>query len=255
MIAAQGLQKLYASGQGLEMVSFSIRPGEFVGILGHSGAGKTTLMRLLAGSIFPTGGRLEVLGCNLAAARRKDLLDMRRRIATVYQNFNVVPSLDVARNVMLGQLGRRSLLNSVRSLFWLADQDRRAIMELLAELGIAEKMYSPCQELSGGQQQRVAIARAVFSDAALVLADEPIASVDPATATLIMEQFRTMQQQGKTVILNLHQVSSAVSYCSRLITLQQGRIVYDGPPDGFEATEAYSQLIGEGKRIGAGCDE
>ncbi len=255
MIAAQGLQKKYANGQGLEMVNFSIHSGEFVGILGHSGAGKTTLMRLLAGSIFPTGGSLAVLGCDLAAARRRELLDMRQRIATVYQNFNVVPSLDVARNVMLGQLGKRSLFNSICSKYWLAAQDRRAIMNLLAELGIAEKMYSPCQELSGGQQQRVAIARAVFSDAALVLADEPIASVDPATATLIMEQFRTMQQRGKTVIVNLHQVSSAVSYCSRLITLKQGRIVYDGPPDGFAATDAYSQLIGDHTRAGDGCYE
>lgn len=255
MITAQGLQKLYATGQGLEMASFSVAQGEFIGILGHSGAGKTTLMRLLAGSIFPTGGRLEVLGCNLAAARRKDLLNMRRHIATVYQNFNVVPSLDVARNIMLGQLGRRSLINSLCSQFWLADQDRRCIMTLLGELGIAEKMYSPCQELSGGQQQRVAIARAVYSDAALVLADEPIASVDPATATLIMEQFRKMQQRGKTVVVNLHQVSSAVTYCTRLITLQKGRIVFDGAPVGFEGTDAYSQLIGDGKRSGAGCDE
>lgn len=255
MIAAQGLQKLYANGQGLEKVNFSILPGEFVGILGHSGAGKTTLMRLLAGSIFPTGGKLEVFGYDLTAARRKDLLDMRRRIATVYQNFNVIPSLDVARNVMLGQLGKRSLVHSIRSLFWLADQDRREIKNLLAELGIAEKMFSPCQELSGGQQQRVAIARAVFSDASLVLADEPIASVDPATAALIMEQFRSMQQRGKTVIVNLHQVSSAVSYCSRLITLQKGRIVYDGPPAGFEGSDAHMQLIGDGTRTEVRCDE
>lgn len=255
MITAQDVRKVYANGQGLQSASFAVGQGEFIGILGPSGAGKTTLMRMLSGSIFPTAGRLTVLGYDIAAVKRSELLAMRRRIATVYQNFNVVPSLDVARNILLGQLGRRSLLNSISSLFWLTDDDKRDIQALLAELGIEDKMVERCQELSGGQQQRVAIARAIFSDADLVLADEPIASVDPATAALILDQFRRMQKRGKSILMNLHQVSSALTYCTRLITLDKGRIVYDGSSAGFEGTEAYYQLIGIEKREGGGRNE
>lgn len=244
MIKANKLNKVYANGQGLHGVSFEIKEGEFIGILGHSGAGKTTLLRLLCGAIFPSSGSLTLLGRDMTKITRSDLLTLRQRVATVYQNFNVVPSLDVTRNILLGRLGKGSIFGAVRSLLWLNEREKTEIVALLTELGIADKIYEQCQELSGGQQQRVAIARALYSKAELILADEPIASVDPATARLILEQFQSLQQQGKTVVMNLHQVSSAVKYCTRLIVLEKGCIVYDGPTKEFETTSFYRTLTG-----------
>jgi phosphonate transport system ATP-binding protein len=244
MIKANKLRKIYANGQGLHGITFAVEKGEFIGVLGRSGAGKTTLLRLLCGAIFPASGSLTIFDRDMTNITRGGLSALRRRIATVYQNFNVVPSLDVARNILLGRLGRETIFGAVRSLLWLNESEREELDALLTELGIADKVYERCQELSGGQQQRVAIARALYSRADLILADEPIASVDPVTATLILSQFQSLQQQGKTVILNLHQVSSAVKYCSRLIMLENGCIVYDGPAKEFEAAGAYRSLTG-----------
>lgn len=244
IIAADNLQKVYTNGQGIQSLSFRVRPGEFIGILGHSGAGKTTLLRLLCGAVFPTGGSLTLLGQNMSAITRPELARLRRRIATVYQNFNVIPSLSVAHNVLLGRLGQTSLLNTLKSLLWLKEAEAAPIAGLLAKLGIEDKFHERCQELSGGQQQRVAVARALYSDAELILADEPIASVDPATASLILNLFLELKNNGRTVIMNLHQVSSAVEYCTRLIALEQGRLAYDGPPQLFVESPAYARLTG-----------
>nr|WP_284707746.1 ATP-binding cassette domain-containing protein [Sporomusa sphaeroides] len=226
-------------------MSFSIGSGEFIGVLGHSGAGKTTLMRLLCGAVFPTSGSLCVMGQDMSTVTRTELIGLRRRIATVYQNFNVVPSLSVAHNVLLGKLGSSSLLTTLRSLLWLRSAETKKIAGLLYQLGIEEKFYERCQELSGGQQQRVAVARALFSDAEIVLADEPIASVDPATAGLILKLFFELKNSGRTVIMNLHQVSNAVQYCTRLIALENGELAYDGVPTEFTESEAYYRLIGK----------
>lgn len=250
IIAADKLQKLYANGQGIRELSLRVGKGELIGVLGHSGAGKTTLIRLLCGAVFPTGGSLEVMGQDMTAVTRAELKGIRRQIATVYQNFNVVPSLSVANNVLLGKLGSTSLFNTMKNLLFLAPSESEEIFRLLATLGIEDKFHERCQELSGGQQQRVAVARALFSDAELILADEPIASVDPATADLILKLFLELKNNGKTVIMNLHQITNAVQYCTRLIALEKGELAYDGPPQLFMKSTAYSRLMGE-KAIGA----
>ena len=254
IIVADNVEKLYGNRQGIKSLSFSIGKGEFIGILGRSGAGKTTLMRLLCGAIFPTGGSLCVMGQEMTAVTRSDLIDLRHRVATVYQSFNVVPSLSVAHNVLMGRLGGSSLLSTIRSLLWLTPAEIKKITNLLISLGIEDKFYERCQELSGGQQQRVAVARALFSEAEMVLADEPIASVDPATAGLILNLFSDLQRDGKTVIMNLHQVSDAVKYCTRLIALENGELVFDGLPEEFIKTAAYFRLIGTHSEKLAGDD-
>ncbi|TWH47233.1 phosphonate ABC transporter ATP-binding protein [Sporomusa sp. KB1] len=244
IILADKLQKLYANGQGIQSVSFTVVKGEFIGILGASGAGKTTLMRLLCGAVFPTSGSLQVLGHTMSAITRSELFRLRRQVATVYQNFNVVPSLSVAHNVLLGKLGATTLFTTLRNLLWLNDAESAKIAQLLTQLGIEDKFYERCQELSGGQQQRVAVARALYSQAELILADEPIASVDPATANLILNLFLELKNNGRTVIMNLHQISNAIQYCTRLIVLDKGQLAYDGSPRLFMESAAYSRLTG-----------
>jgi phosphonate transport system ATP-binding protein len=245
IIAADKLKKLYANGQGIQSLSFKAGKGEFIGVLGFSGAGKTTLMRLLCGAIFPTGGSLQVMGQNMLAVTRPELARLRRQMTTVYQNFNVVPTLSVAQNVYLGKIGDTSIFSTLKNLLWLSPAEAGKIARLLSLLGIEDKFNERCQELSGGQQQRVAVARALYSEAELILADEPIASVDPATASLILNLFLEVKNNGKTVIMNLHQITNAVQYCTRLLVLEKGQLAYDGPPQLFLASAVYARLSGE----------
>jgi phosphonate transport system ATP-binding protein len=245
-IVAEGLSKVYPNGQGLHNVSFSLNKGELVGILGPSGAGKSTLLRLLCGAIFPSEGSLNIFGQKIENLNRKQLQTLRSKIATVYQNFNVIPSLDVARNVFMGRAGKISHAAVVRGTFRLISNEESEIKRILTTLGIEEKLYERCQELSGGQQQRVAVARAIYSDAELIIADEPVASVDPATAGLILDSFQSLNQQGKTVLLSLHQIDSALKYCSRILAFDHGALAYNGSPQDFMTTEVCNKLIGNG---------
>jgi phosphonate transport system ATP-binding protein len=244
IIVAEGVSKIYPSGQGLRQVSFSIKKGELIGVLGPSGAGKTTLLRLLCGAIFPSEGSLNILGQEMSDLKRKQLQTLRSKIATVYQNFNVIPSLDVARNVFMGRAGKMSHASVVRGAFCLTAKEESEIEKILVSLGIQDKLYERCQELSGGQQQRVAVARAIYSGAELILADEPVASVDPATAGLIFDLFQTLNKQEKTVLLSLHQIDSALKYCSRILAFDNGTLIYDGLPEDFIQSEVCHKLMG-----------
>ncbi len=244
IVVARGLSKVYPNGQGLHGVSFSIKEGELVGILGPSGAGKSTLMRLLCGAIFPSEGTLTILGEEVGNMKRSQLQSLRSKIATVYQNFNVIPSLDVARNVLMGRAGKISYPSVLRGMFRLTLKEQGEIREILSTLGIEEKIYERCQELSGGQQQRAAVARAIYSGAELILADEPVSSVDPATAGLILDLFRSLNERGNTVLLSLHQIDNALKYCSRILAFDQGKLVYNGNPQDFIESEVCYKLTG-----------
>jgi phosphonate transport system ATP-binding protein len=250
IIVAEGLSKVYPNGQGLHAASFSLKKGEIVGILGPSGAGKSTLMRLLCGAIFPNEGTLNILGHEMLHLNRTQLHSLRSKIATVYQNFNVIPSLDVARNVFMGRAGKMSHASVVRAMFRLTSKEEAEISEILATLGIEDKLYERCQELSGGQQQRVAVARAIYSRAEIILADEPVASVDPATARLILELFQSLNQQGKTVLLSLHQIDSALEYCTRLLAFDSGTLAFNGSPHDFIESEVCQKLRGNTPGMG-----
>jgi len=244
IIVAEELSKVYPNGQGLHKASFSLNKGELIGIVGPSGAGKSTLLRLLCGAIFPSEGTLNILGQEMSHLNRRQLQTLRSKIATVYQNFNVIPSLDVARNVFMGRTGKISYASVLRGAFRLTAKEESEIEEILATLGIEDKLYERCQELSGGQQQRVAVARAIYCDAELILADEPIASVDPATAELILQLFQSLNKQGKTILLSLHQIDSALKYCSKILAFDQGTLVYNGCPEDYIKSDISKKLMG-----------
>ena len=240
-IAADQLRKRYPNGVvALQDISISVQSGEVIGLLGRSGSGKTSLFRLLVGALRPTSGQLRVLGIDLSTARGGTLRQLRRRVAWVSQQHNLVPGLSVAHNVLLGQIGRQPLWRVLLRLLTLPEADRRAAFDVLNDLGIAEKLYDRADDLSGGQQQRVAVARAILGRPELVLADEPVASVDARTAEDVLAALlRLNADHGATVMLSLHQPEVALRLCPRILVLEHGSVVYDGPPDGIDQRRLY----------------
>lgn len=241
IISAVNLGKHYPNGvAGLRDVTVDIHPGEVVGLLGRSGSGKTTLFRLLVGALRPSSGHLSVLGTDLGLIRGSGLRALRRRIAWVSQQHNLVPSLSSAHNVLLGRIGRQPLWRVLTQLLWLSEADKRAAFEALNQLGVGEKLYDRADDLSGGQQQRVAVARAILGRPDLILADEPVASVDARTAEDVLAALlRLNADYGATLILSLHQPEMAMRLCPRIIVLEHGLIVYDGEPAGIDQTRLY----------------
>jgi phosphonate transport system ATP-binding protein len=226
----------------LDDVSFSVRRGEMVALIGASGSGKSTLIRALAGLVAiekPPGngtavgaGTIDIFGQPIQRDGRiaRGAKDLRVRTGVIFQQFNLVPRLSVLTNVCLGLLGRMALMRGTLSNFTL--DEKRQAMHALARVGMSEHALKRACELSGGQQQRAAIARTLVQGAEVVIADEPIASLDPASARRVMDILAEMNRQdGITVLVSLHQVSYALSYCARAIALKAGRIVYDGRSD------------------------
>jgi phosphonate transport system ATP-binding protein len=230
---ASGLSKIYPGGTvGLRGLSLEVQPGELVGLLGPSGSGKTTLFRLLSGALRPTAGQIEVLGYDLGRIRAAELRRLRRRLGIVYQQHNLVPRLSAASNVLLGRLGRRPLWRALLGAIQPPRADLRDAFAALEELEIGDKLFSRVDDLSGGQQQRVAVARALLGHPELILADEPVASVDARTAELMLTLFaRLNRERGTTVVVSLHQADFARRFCRRVLVLANGQLSYDGPPD------------------------
>jgi phosphonate transport system ATP-binding protein len=242
IIKAENLQKIYPNGtRALNGINLTLEKGEMVGVLGSSGAGKTTFMRLLNGSIKPTAGKLEVLGYRLEGQISPSRLRrLRRDIGAIYQHHNVIPSLSVLQNVLIGGLGRENLAQSLLSFFFVPDSKQKTVRHYLSAVGLSDKLYERVENLSGGQQQRVAVARVLLQQAKILLADEPIASVDARTASNLLEIFsRLNEEHGVTVVMNLHQVDFAIRYCRRILVFEHGQIVYDGAPEGINQVELY----------------
>lgn len=236
VIRADNLTKIYSNGvTALNGISLTVRKGELVGVLGTSGSGKTTFFRLLNGALTPTGGELTVLGKSIRQISYGELRKLRSHIAMVYQHHNIIPGLSVANNVLMGKLGILSLFHALRTAFYVKKKELDEVYRVLELLGLAEKIFDRATDLSGGQQQRVAIARALMGGASVLLADEPIASVDYHTAETILGLFRHLnQEKDVTVIMNLHQQDAAINYCTRIIVLDKGKVVFDGSPAEFE---------------------
>jgi phosphonate transport system ATP-binding protein len=213
-----------------------------VGIIGKSGAGKSTLLRMLNRLVEPSEGSIHWNSTNVTTLKGAALRNWRRDCAMIFQQFNLVPRLDVLTNVMLGRLNHRSTLKNLMGQFGQAE--RLMAIAALDQLGIAQSAMQAAGTLSGGQQQRVAIARALLQDPQLILADEPIASLDPRNAQLVMQALRDINQHsGLTVVTNLHTLETARRFCDRIIGMADGRIVFDGT--GKELTqEAALQLYG-----------
>ncbi|MDX1521698.1 MAG: phosphonate ABC transporter ATP-binding protein [Anaerolineae bacterium] len=212
----------------LEKISLRIDAGERVALVGPSGAGKSTLINLLNGTLSPTSGEVWALGHNLStlppAARRR----VQSQIGTIYQQFHLVNTLRVIHNINAGHLGRWSLFKAIVSLFWPLEVEPAA--EALAQVGIPEKLYERTDQLSGGQQQRVAIARVLVQQPQAILADEPIASLDPERSREIMDLLRALSiHQQKTLVTSLHDIEFARSHFDRIIALRQGKVLFDTP--------------------------
>jgi len=223
--------KTYASRRGevasLARVSFAVAAGERVAVIGPSGAGKTTLFRLLNGTLRPSAGALAFCGRDVSALSPREARAMRRRIGTIHQHSLLVPSLSVLDNTLCGALGRWSLLRSLRSAVAPARADVDRAMAALERVGLADKRDARADELSGGQQQRVAIARLVMQDPEVILADEPFASLDPALVDAVAELLLGLAGAGRTLVCTLHDVELALALFPRVIALRAGELAFD----------------------------
>ncbi len=231
-IRVRGLSKTFKGCKALETVSLDIARGEMVALIGASGSGKSTLLRHLTGLALGDDGdgQVDVLGARVQSGGRLagDIRRTRARIGFVFQQFNLVGRLSVMTNVLTGSLGRVPLWRSLTGRFTVAE--RRQALTALERVGIADKAWVRASALSGGQQQRAAIARTLVQQAEVILADEPIASLDPVSSRRVMETLaRINAEDGVTVVVSLHQVDFAIRYCPRTIALKAGEVVYDGP--------------------------
>ncbi len=241
------ITKAFGDVKAVNDVTLQVPEGQMLGIIGRSGAGKSTLLRLTNRLTDPTEGRITFRDIDVSALRGSSLLDWRSRCAMIFQQFNLVPRLDVLTNVMLGRISKLGTLRTVFSLF--SDDDRRLALLALERLGIVDTALQKAGTLSGGQQQRVAIARALVQEPEIILADEPIASLDPLNAKHVMEALRRInEEEGITVICNLHTLDTARTYCNRIIGMSAGRIVFDGTADEL-TVDAAREIYGAGKEF------
>lgn len=254
MIEFKNVSKVYPNGtKGLDQINLTIADGEFVSIIGLSGAGKSTLLRSVNRLIDITHGEIVVNGTSITKADRKTLRQVRSDIGMIAQHFNLVKRSTVQRNVLSGRLGHYSTLRSLLGLFTKEDYDNT--VKALATVGLSDKLHSRSDELSGGQQQRVCIARALVQRASIILADEPVASLDPVTTRTVLDDLRRInREEHKTVIVNIHSVELARAYSTRIIALKAGRVVFDGTPAELtddRLTDVYGKSAEELRAIDA----
>ncbi|TDG00384.1 phosphonate ABC transporter ATP-binding protein [Paenibacillus piri] len=243
MIQFHNVSKVYPNGTvGLSGINLTIHPGEFVVIVGLSGAGKSTLLRSMNRLNEITDGQIMIDGKSLTSARGAELRRMRRDIGMIFQSFNLVKRVSVLRNVLSGRVGYHSTWRTLLGLF--PKHDVELSLKALERVNIREKAYARADELSGGQQQRVSIARALAQEAKIILADEPVASLDPLTTRQVMDDLKRINQElGITTVVNLHFIDLAREYATRIIGLRAGKVVFDGPVS--EATdEKFSEIYG-----------
>ncbi|MGI8601642.1 MAG: phosphonate ABC transporter ATP-binding protein [Verrucomicrobiales bacterium] len=218
----------FGAVQALRGINLEIGSGERVAIVGPSGGGKSTLLRLLIGAVWPTDGCVSTLGQDLAHLSSKELRSLRSRVGFIHQNPGLVPSLRVVQNVACGRLGRTGFWSSVRQILFPSRRMVRDIHSLLERVGIAEKIHHRVDAISGGQQQRVGLARALWQQPEALLADEPVASLDPARARDILGLLARMSSEdGLTLCVSLHQFDLARDFFPRLVGLRSGRVVFD----------------------------
>jgi len=226
----------------LNDVSFTVGKGEFISIIGPSGAGKSTLLRCINRMIDVTSGEVRFDGATVNRLKNAELKRLRSRIGMIFQHYNLVDRLTVIENALHGRLGSKSTLAGAIGNY--SREEKSHAMEVLAMLGLGEHVYQRCDRLSGGQKQRVGIARALVQNPAMILCDEPIASLDPGASKIIMDHLKKFSKEMEiTLIVNLHQVNVAINYSDRIIGVNSGKIVFDGTPD--ELTSArISEIYG-----------
>ncbi|NIZ11203.1 phosphonate ABC transporter ATP-binding protein [Pseudooceanicola sp. HF7] len=230
MLTIDKLTKTFGRNTAVDQASVAVDRSMMIGVIGRSGAGKSTLLRMLNRLEDCSSGSIRFEGREVSGLTGGDKRAWQADCAMIFQQFNLVPRMDVVSNVLHGTLNRRSTLATMFNLYPEADIHRA--IDILERLGIAEHAPKRAEALSGGQQQRVAIARALMQDPKIILADEPIASLDPMNAQVVMEALRRIHEEdGRMVIANLHTLDTARRYCDRVIGMRDGRIVFDGTPD------------------------
>ena len=252
MLRVENLTKIYPDGtEALTNVSFKVDDGEFLTVIGLSGSGKSTLLRCINRLIDPTEGRVLWDDIDITAAQGKELRHIRRQIGMIFQQFNLVKRSSVMINVLSGRLGYANPWTSLFHSF--AVEDRRRALAALDRVGIAEKADSRADQLSGGQQQRVGIACALMQEPQLMLADEPVASLDPVLAHSILRYLELLNQQdGITVLCSLHFLDLVHRYATRVIGLKDGELVFDGLPSEL-TQERFKEVYGEeAEMVGVG---
>ena len=237
MLDIRKVTRRFGANTAVDAVDISIPDAQMVGIIGRSGAGKSTLLRMINRLVDPSAGSIHFDGREVSSLRGAELRSWQRDCAMIFQQFNLVPRLDVVSNVLHGTLNRRSTLATMFSLF--PQSDIHHAIDILDRLGIADHAPKRVEALSGGQQQRVAIARALMQDPKIILADEPIASLDPMNAQVVMDTLRRIHDEdGRMIVCNLHTLDTARRYCDRVIGMRAGRIVFDGLPGELTTTAA-----------------
>lgn len=241
------LIKTYDNGvHALKGISFDVKPGEFLAIIGLSGSGKSTLLRCINRLHNPTSGEILFEEKDISKVGGAEIRAVRKQIAMIFQHFNLIGRHTVLSNALMGSLGRTNTFKSVFGMY--AQEDLERAKECLSLVGLNEKMYIRADQLSGGQQQRVAIARALTQVPKILLADEPVASLDPATCHAVMDYLKQINQKiGLTIVCNLHFLSLVRQYASRVIALRAGEIVYEGSP--LDISEKwFEKIYGEDSR-------
>ena len=245
LIRIEHLTKIYERGEVLALndVSFTVKRGEFLVLLGLSGSGKSTLLRCINRLIEPTAGTIVFDGIDVTRASSRQLRQIRRRMAMIFQQFNLVKRSTVLTNVLSGRLGY--VCPAASAIHKFSKQDIDMAMADLDRVGIPEQAYKRADELSGGQQQRVGIARALMQQPDLLMADEPVSALDPATSHSVMQHLETMNKEdGVTVIASLHFLSLARRYGTRILALKDGEIVFEGLPTEIDKAK-FKEIYGE----------
>ncbi len=247
LLEVMNLTKFYKDVPALTGVNFSIKKGEFVSVIGPSGSGKTTLIRCINRLIDASDGSINYEGTDLLSLKGKDLRHARAKIGMIFQHYNLVTRLTVIENVLHGRLGYKSSVAGVLGLY--SSEEKEKAVEVLRLLGLEDYVYRRCDQLSGGQMQRVGIARALVQDPALILCDEPISSLDPSSAKIIMDYLKKVQEElGITILVNLHQVDVAKKYAKRILGFNSGKLVFDNRPSELTAEtihDIYGTEAGE----------
>lgn len=244
VLEVKDLKKIYPNGtRALKGVSFDVKKGEFLVVIGLSGSGKSTLLRCINRLHDPTGGSIKFKGGDITSIKGKPLRAMRSRIGMIFQHFNLIPRKTVMMNVLSGTLSRTGIVNSILGVF--PEEEKQKAREYIKIVGLAGKENNRADNLSGGQQQRVAIARALMQDPNILLADEPVASLDPATSHSVMQYLKRINEEmGVTILCNLHFLSLVRTYASRVIALKDGELIYEGSPSDIDE-QWFKTIYGE----------